>query len=304
MKYVKIVYTDAPEVYEMNNASTLIIEEKIDGSQFRINITDAGIFCGSKSVDYSETRLPDKSFELGVRNAEIICKPIFESGWRGTIFAEYLQTNQQNTLHYERVPLWNFIVFDIFDSINNRWYIPDDKFNFCEKWNLEYAPILSMIPPNYLNGDVIKGLLETTSVLGNEKIEGVVVKQYDVFYRGGFQTGMPIFIKFVRPEFKERNKENWNVANHKNYMEEIIDDLANPNRFLKAYNHLRERGEIQNKLQDIAKLVPEVKIDIETEEKERLKEIWWKSNKDLILRSVGRRVPTWYKTKLIEEVKI
>lgn len=301
MKYVKVVNADTPEAMEYRNASKIYIEEKVDGSQFRINITDQGIFCGSKAVDFNFEHLPENMFNIGVTNAKIVFQPVFESGWRGTIFAEYLKTPKQNTLSYERVPKWNFIVFDIFDSIAQEWYHPEKKFVACKAWGTEVVPVLYVGTPKDITGDMIKDLFVIDSILGKEKIEGVVIKQYDVFYNSGYQAGMPVFIKFVRPEFKERNKETWKSMDHKNYLQEIVDDLSNPNRFLKAYIHLNERGEIQNKLQDIAKLVPEIKADIELEEKERLKEIWWKANKDDILRAVCKRVPAWYKNKLIDE---
>ena len=87
----------------------VIIEEKLDGSQFRIEInTDGSINCGSHHQDM----VIDGDFKLGVDNAQHIFAN-YKPEVKMTIFCEYFKKPKQNTIAYAKLPIHNLIIFDV-----------------------------------------------------------------------------------------------------------------------------------------------------------------------------------------------
>ena len=296
-RYTKIEAVSKMDMQNLKNG-TVIIEEKIDGSQFRVKIRKDGVLSfGSKSVDFTDEKGVEKMFQLAVDE--------FRKLWHGLpitleddmyIFAEYLQKPKQNTLCYERIPNHNIIIFDIRQF--NKFYDYDRKKAFAQMLGLETVPLLWKGDGSELTMELIESLLKNDSILGKEKVEGVVMKNYFQFRIEPWCAGDPMFAKYVRPEFTERNKENWKVQ--KNFLDaEIINAEAKWN---KARIHLKERGELENQPRDIAKLVKEVHTDIETEDKERIKDLLWERYGRELKSKICRGLADWYKKKLMEEM--
>jgi len=87
----------------------VIIEEKIDGSQFSFGIKDGQLFCRSQNKEqFPEST--DKMFKLAVEKVRDVQDKLTE-GW--TYRGEYLSKPKHNTLCYSRVPENNIIIFDI-----------------------------------------------------------------------------------------------------------------------------------------------------------------------------------------------
>jgi hypothetical protein len=148
--------------------------------------------------------------------------------------------------------------------------------------------------------DFFKSLLKRTSILGGQDIEGVVVKNNGRFGK----DGKPLFGKFVSEAFREVHKGEWRKANpvQGDVLDEVIARYRTPARWAKAVQHLREAGLIENMPQDIAKLLPEVQKDIETECKEQIKEMLWKwAWSKAVKRGVTHGLPEWYKAELLEQ---
>ena len=101
--------------------------------------------------------------------------------------------------------------------------------------------------------------------------------------------------KFVREEFKETHAEQWGQISGQNWFDELKDTLRTDARWQKAIQHLRERGELTETVQDIGKLMSEIERDVKEEEKERIKDLLWKHQSPELLRHVKRGFPEWYK---------
>lgn len=301
-KYTKIETTDKVDMQNLKNG-TVIIEEKIDGSQFRIKIRKDGVLTfGSKSVDYTDESGVEKMFQKAVDEFTLLWREfsvkndVKELADDIMIFGEYLQSPKHNTLHYARTPLHNVIIFDIRQF--NSFYDYDRKKNFASQLGLETVPLLWKGDGSELSMELIESLLKTDSLLGNEKVEGVVMKNYSQFRTEPRCAGAPMFAKYVRPEFKELNASNWKME--KSILEaEILNAEA---KWQKAYIHCKERGELENMPRDIPKLVKEIHMDIEAEDKERIKELLWDKYGRELKSKICRGFAYWYKKKLMTEL--
>lgn len=295
-KYPKIMHF-GDEITGFFKDGICHIEEKVDGSQFRIWVDDNKIEMGSKDVDWSDERPADKMFNKAVEEATNIFK---NSGLKDTmIFCEYVSKPHHNTLNYGRVPNHNIIIFDVRQG--DRFLSYEEKLGFASAFDLEVVPKLWEGDGKTLTIDIINGLLERESILGKEKIEGLVFKNYSKIFSEGYQAGKMMMLKYVREEFKERNKVTWKGNTKTGMIELIIEELKTEARWNKAVQHLREKGIATNSPKDIGNLLKEISDDIEKEDSDEIKEKLWKFYSKEIRKGVCHGFPEWYKKKLLEE---
>lgn len=279
----------------------VIIQEKLDGSLWRMGLNEDGeLKMGSKStiIDHPDENKMFKKvceYTLSIEN-EIQKFP------RDTYFySEYLQNPRHNVLHYERVPLNNIMLFDVYSQ--GKFVKRPQLEDIARKLNVDVAPELyqGTLKDNPI--EFLKHLIETThSFLGNELIEGVVIKNYtQTILLGG--NVFPLFTKYVRESYKERHAVEWKTNKSKVSLGDYIKSFKNENRWIKAILHLKERGLITQSPKDIGILIEEVKNDIMVEEQENIKEYLFKTFKEEILRNSIKGLPEYYKAKLLENVK-
>lgn len=271
----------------------VIVEEKIDGSQFSFGISESGeLMCRSKGVQI----VLDEAgmFSSGVAAAKSVAN-LLKPGW--TYRGEYLRVPKHNTLTYDRVPKNHVIIFDINTGLE--CYLgAAEKAEECARIGFEVVPLLyeGMIGGPHALTD----LLNRTSVLGGPKIEGVVVKPkaYDKFG----QDKKAIIGKFVSEDFKEKHSVEWKESNRGSgdILLTLGSELRSEARWAKAVQHLRDSGKLEGSPKDIGALIREVPADIlkecAAEIQERLmKWAWPKIQRDTI-----RGLPEWYKQQLLE----
>ncbi len=286
----------------------IVVEEKIDGSQFRIEIIKNGeISCGSH---HQELSMVDSMFKLGTDQAQEIFKSLPENmtgADKITVFCEYLSKPKQNTIAYSRTPGKNLVVFDVMydDKYLNRKL----KENFVNLYEgLEITPLLWEGEGKDFTDEIKAEILLKPSYLGHQggydKVEGIVVKAYDNYYdvnRYPYLQGQWLCTKIVNESFQEKNKvENPGVGGK---MQKLKDSVNSEARWRKAVQHLKERGELLNEMKDMAKLAPEVQNDLLEEEKENIKEELWKLYGKSIIHNSIKGLPEWYKEQLVENVK-
>lgn len=275
----------------------VIVEEKLDGSQFRISIEpDGTLHFGSKSVD-----TVDSMFSKGVEGAKTVFKD-FIPDFQVDIFAEYFVRPHHNTLKYDRVPKHNIAVFDV--KVNGNWLSYEEKKRWANEFDLEVVPLVFRGDGGVLNSDKINELLKTRSALGDVQIEGIVVKNYNQYFdfvKFPFLQGMCMIGKYVREEFKEMNRANWKEIK-KGPVEVLIDVLRTDARWMKAFQHLRDEGKLSNSVKDIPDLIREVHRDIEEEEKENIKNALYDHYWREIRGGAIRGLPEWYKQRLLQNI--
>lgn len=302
--YQKISQPYKPEIQDIWKGD-IIVEEKVDGSQFRIELDAGEIKCGSHKMD--DLSLVDNNFKKGTDAAQEIFKEYRQSGSKISIFCEYLGKPKQNSIAYKRIPEKYLVVFDI--KVDDRYMDRDQKEAWASTFTgLEIVPLLWKGKGEDFTEKIQKELLTKPSFLGHQegydRIEGFVVKNYSKWYdvdKYPYLEGHWLCTKIVNDSFKEKNKiENPSAGNQ---LQALKDSLNSIPRWVKGVQHLREEGLIENELKDLGKIIPEVKRDIEEEEKEVIKEELWKLyGKDILAYSV-KGLAEWYKEYLIEEAK-
>lgn len=280
--YIKDIFLDEVE-----------ITEKIDGSQFDFGIIEGQLYCRSKGKEqFIES--PDKMFKEAV---DYVCsiEDKLEDGI--TFYCEYLKNPSHNTLSYSRIPKNHLILFGI--SQNEKFFNHQKLIEWAEVLDIEAVPQLPVKNVNDI--EEFKKILETESILGGQKIEGVVVKNY---HRPFLLGGQPIAVmagKYVSEAFKETHREKWGANfTSKGKWETFKESFRTEARWEKAVQHLRDNGELLNDPKDIGKLLIEVKKDIGEEEKENIKKFLWKEFGDELLRGSTKGFPEWYKDRLLK----
>ena len=270
-------------------SSMVVVEEKIDGSSFSFGLIDGELQCRSKGKQLI-LDAPEKMFTKAVATAQELSS-LLHPVW--VYRSEFLEKPKHNVLAYERVPAKNVIIFDI-DTGGENYLTPEEKRDEAERLGLECVPVFHCGMVESM--EQFTQLLETVSCLGGTRIEGIVVKNYNVF-----TAEKKIALgKYVSERFKEVAGGEWRKANptDADITSQLIERYRTPARWKKAVQHLRERGELEESPRDIGKLIHEIQIDVEKEceieIKERLYQHFWPK----IKRGIISKSPEWYLEEL------
>jgi hypothetical protein len=277
----------------------VVLQEKVDGSQFRFGKNEDGeILFGSHRQNWPDTSCVDKMFHGAVAYLRGMMESFAFIQPDTYFFAEYLAKPKHNTLNYARTPTNGLVLFDCLRA--GRWLFRDEIVEMARLFNIDTIP-------QYGGGegvtvDELRKLHERESYLGGEKIEGVVIKNYaKTIMLGG--AVFPLFCKFVQSGFKERNDANFRATNPKDNLADYVNGFKNEARWQKAVQHLREDGRLTESPKDIGPLIKEIQHDIRMEEAASIKDALYKFFIDEIVRRSTGGFPEWYKERLLQNVE-
>lgn len=285
-----------PKVYAVGHRAVaelfvgdVLVEEKVDGSQFSFSKTDTGVELRSRGA----TVYPQEAgmFAAAVKAVDELADRL-HPGWvyRG----EYLMKPKHNTLCYERVPKFNIILFDI--NTGDECYLTRaEKEAEAERIGMEIVPVMYVGPVS--KSEDVYAFLERDSVLGG-KLEGVVIKNYARF---GMDKKV-LMGKFVREDFKETHSKEWKASNPtiSDVVERIIATLRSEVRWNKSVQRLRDAGKLEHSPRDIGFLIKEVQADIKAEELDFISQKLTEFALPRVLRASTAGLPEWYKRELLE----
>jgi len=291
-------YNSYPKVYALGHAAIrdmfldpVLVEEKVDGSQFSFGLIDGELRCRSRNqqLDWDN---PQKMFELALATVKEL-EPHLHPEW--TYRGEYLNKPKHNVLAYDRIPLKGIILFDI-NTGDQEYLSREEKIMEAVRLGLECVPSFGTM--SITSPEEVEKLLETISLLGGNKVEGLVFKNYTRFGKDG-----KAFIgKYVSEAFKEIAGGDWKKRHPGS--SDIITILATkyrtPARWEKSIQHLREKGELEDSPRDIGKIMKEINLDILEECSEEISEVLFKWGWKKMQRGFTQGVPEWYKKKLME----
>ncbi len=284
-----------PSIYALGHraikdisSSPVVIEEKVDGSQFSMSRNNGVISCRSKGQQI----VMDAPEKLFIKAVESVRSLDLKDGW--VYRCEYLNSPKHNTLSYTRTPKKHLIVFDVCTAPET-YLSPEEKRAECNRLGIECVPC-------FFEGviDITEGfaetLLQNDSILGGCKVEGFVVKNYSVFT---LEKKIAI-AKFVSSAFKEIHGKEWKKANPSkgDFIESLISDFKTEARWRKAVQHKRESGQLTESPQDIGLLMKEVPEDIQKESEQEIKDRLFGHFWPQIKRGVIAGLPEWYKSEL------
>lgn len=267
------------------------VEEKIDGSQISFCVSPEGLMVRSKGA-VMHVDAPERMFLAGVQAIKELV-PVLQPGW--TYSGEYLQKPKHNTLAYSRVPRHHIILFDI-KTGSEQYLSYAEKQAEAERIGMEVAPLLfSGFVTDMMQ---FRDFLDRESILGGQKVEGVVVKPVDYAIFG--QDKKVLMAKFVSEQFKEVHAGEWRKNNptSSDILMVLSERYRTPARWTKALIHLRECGSIEGTPRDIGKLIPAVKEDILKECADEIREELFQWAWDTVQRRVVHGVAEWYKEEL------
>lgn len=267
----------------------VIIEEKIDGSQFSFGAIDGVLMCRSKGKMLL-LNAPEKMFARAVDTVMLLA-PNLHPGW--VYRCEYLEKPRHNTLAYSRIPKNHLIGFDICAGLED-YLTPDEKNKEFSRLGLETVPL--MFEGEVENFTRFADFLGRESVLGGCKVEGVVVKNYSLF-TGEKKVAMG---KYVSEAFKETHASDWKERNpgQADVLAQLIERYRTDARWQKAVQHLREAGALEGSPRDIGLLMREVPADVLKECEAEIKEILFAAFWPKIQRGITAGLPDWYKNDL------
>jgi len=285
-----------PTIYQVGHRAIsgifngdVIVEEKIDGSQFSFGILDGELTCKSKGkMQFIDS--PDKMFNKAIETVKEL-EPLLHPGW--TYRGEYLQSPKHNALAYDRVPAKHIIIYDI-DTGLESYMSPEEKKVEAARLGLEVVPVL--MSGKIEDHEAFNNLLETKSVLGNVTVEGVVVKNYSLFT----MEKKVAMAKYVSEKYKEVHSEEWKKSNPScsGYTEKLIYTYKTEARWQKAVQHAKENGLIDGSPKDIGILLREIGVDVDKECESEIKEKLYNHYWPKIQRGITAGFPEWYKEQL------
>lgn len=269
-KFPKVLTLGQPLLIEIFN-DPVDLTSKIDGSQCRIHLTEFNVECGSKNVDTADVKM----FELAYQQADRIWN---ENIWQTfgddiTLFTEFLNKPKHNVLKYDRVPKNNLYVFGALIDGN---HLRTEEL-------IELATELNIEPPHIIasqikieNPDDLNNYLETESILGGTKVEGIVIRNLYKSYPPLLVSTMaftdyPLVGKLVREDFKERLNKEWSGKKQRETpLAKVTTEFLTDARFHKTIQHLNDNGELTYEMKDLKNIIPEFYRDLIDEEHDEI----------------------------------
>jgi len=174
----------------------ILIEEKIDGANFRVYIQpDGRMFVGSRNRILDEEDYDDKSWKKCVEFISQKLKDFFPD--KDTILFGECCIAHTITYDFDNMP--PFLAFDV--KVDEKYLDYKDKIEFFDSLNIPYVPIVGyMTAEEFTKKDITKMVPVSEYALPSAKdrlAEGITIKNYD----------KQIFAKYVRDKFKEKNRE-------------------------------------------------------------------------------------------------
>lgn len=292
-----------PSIYNLGHRAVaglldvpVIVEEKVDGSQISFGVSvDGELRMRSKGAEIHVDH-PEGMFFKGVEVVKAIQDQL-TPGWvyRG----EYLRQAKHNTLAYDRIPANHIMIFDV-QREDGSWLDWADKHREAERLGFECVLIHYVTEGMGLSIDTLQSILNSTSVLGGQKIEGVVIKPQNYNLYG--EDKKVLMGKYVSEAFKEVHQGEWRSNNPSSgdIIQQLIVKYSTPARWQKAVQHLTETGLIDNSPKDIGLLMKEVSVDLLKEEEEEIKAALFDYAWKKINRGVVSGLPGWYKSLLLQ----
>jgi len=216
----------------LNPDDTIVIQEKIDGGNFRFYFTQEGeIIFGSRTQQLTSNKGEDDNVAKAFKKViAFVREKIKESNKNTRELSQYIFYGEACFKHtitydYEKMPL--FLGFDVFHREANTFIEPSQMEKLFASLHLETVPTIKICTAKEIqsitDADVPNQKYALLSAK-DAKAEGIVLKKY----------GQPfIFAKYVRNEFKEKNAEafggspKYNKINDTNNDEFIFKYVTN-----------------------------------------------------------------------------
>lgn len=269
-----------------NPDDEIVIQEKIDGANFRFMIKDGQIIFGSRTQELSEDKEHkfQKNFQRCIEHVRD--KVTGKTSYISSSLIFYGECCVAHSMQYDWDNIPPFLGFDIYNTEMERWLNLEETRNTFTLLGLSTVPLVQICKAKDITkiDDSIVPISAYAIPSGTEdtrKAEGIVFKNYS---KG-------IFAKYVRDKFKELNAEVFGAKSVKPNSETNVGDAifkyCTNARIDKMIFKLIDEGEKLD-MTLMAKLPKRV-----------LEDIWEEHNKDFFesnwiidFKEFRRKVPT------------
>jgi len=190
IKYPKIKRVGSPENKGIFQAGTVVVEEKLDGANFRFGWDSEldKLRFGSRNVELTD-RDNYGDFEMAVRTVRAIEK-LLEPDY--IYFAEYMIPH---TIKYDWSKTPTLVGFDVYDTIKCRFLDHEEAKEMFKNIFIEFVPIIDVRDAEEITPDYLDKVIPQSKYY-NGLAEGVVFKNYS----------SQLFAKLIAEQFKEVNR--------------------------------------------------------------------------------------------------
>lgn len=231
-RYPKLRYPGHEEVQDIDSTGSIVITEKLDGSNFRFTYTeDDGYTFGSRNT-FGDSLNCDQ-FSDPIAYVEETCDvdtlvTLQEDYGQLVVFGEAMLPH---TISYEweQTPL--FVGFDVWNIDKQVFHHTEHSKEIIEDIGLPFTPIIDEVAVDDLDG-WDRGIPQSAYYDG--KAEGIVMKNHDT----------STYCKIVRDDFKEKRDIKFGGKNRSlSDTEKIVEEYVTPARVESVAHQLVDDGE-------------------------------------------------------------
>lgn len=196
VKYVKIKRLGSDENKGIFDSGKVVVEEKLDGANFRVFIKDGKVLYGSRNVQLSSDdgkvhNIPD-NFKRAFDYIQHKLKDVDLHKYDGYMLIGEVMI--PHTLKYDWEKCEPIYFYDVY---NGKYLSYDEKMKVFKDLRLPVVRLIGIYDAEYFKDKGVDDSFVPKSMCGDIYAEGVVLKNYD----------LQIFAKYVRDRFKEENRK-------------------------------------------------------------------------------------------------
>lgn len=265
-RYPKIKYPDDEDVQHLASAGTIVVHEKLDGSNFRFAYDRDGFEFGSRNTEGED--LNRDQFEGPITyvgtHADTDELEALQDEYGPLVFFGEAMIPHTISYDWDRTP--EFIGFDVWNETEEVFHTTEQAEAFFERIGLPSAPVVERISAD----DWDETILDVPqSDYYDGLAEGLVFKNHE--------TGE--YSKHVRDEFKEKAKQKFGASKKKDLSdtERAVEEYVTPARIRSVAHQLVDDGRWDTIELPMMEILPEAVIrDMAEEEAGDLimKESW------------------------------
>ena len=225
-----------PKIFAIGNKAIaelffddVVIEEKVDGSQFVFGKINGELYMRSKGKQIFP-EAPEKMFREAVDYVLSIENLIEDDT---ILYCEYLKKPKHNTLAYDNIPKNHLVLFGVSNK-HGDFYNPNYISIYAEALDIDCIP--QVYYGKVSSAEELLQYLEYTSYLGGQKVEGVVVKNYNRQTWVGGKLFPILAGKYVSEKFKEIHNKGWKKTQGKGPWQCYCDTFRTEAKAFRARN--------------------------------------------------------------------
>lgn len=201
-KYSKIKAIDSEDVKNIfsDKSDVIVIEEKMDGANFRFMIKDKKVIFGSRTQELDSENIQNNWKRCVNYILEKTHQNINNECYDNYIF--YGECMIKHSMNYDWDKIPPFLGFDVRDKKTLQFLDLDQAMALFEDLDLDFVPIIDIKEAKDIK-DLSEDLVPESKYADlksqDKKAEGIVFKNYE----------KQLFAKLVREKFKEVNREHF-----------------------------------------------------------------------------------------------